>query len=81
MAELGETNSATALVPGDVGAVTDTMWSLRSYGDMLVEAGTGLTRIDTAAGWRGPAADQFRALLHSEAGQVDGGWRLLPPGG
>jgi Bacterial toxin 28 len=66
MAELGETNSATALVPGDVGAVTDTMWSLRSYGDMLVEAGTGLTRIDTAAGWRGPAADQFRALLHSE---------------
>jgi hypothetical protein len=66
MAELGETNDPTALVPGDVGAVVGTMWSMRTYGDMLLEAGTGLSRVDTEAGWRGAAADQFRSRFHGE---------------
>ncbi|HEX6501359.1 MAG TPA: polymorphic toxin type 28 domain-containing protein [Micromonosporaceae bacterium] len=65
-AELGETDDPKALVPGDVGAVTATMWSLRSYGDMLNEAGAGLARIDTQDGWRGDAADQFRGRFHGE---------------
>ena len=69
MAELGETSYPKALVPGDVGAVADTMWSIRTYGDMLIEAGTGLSRVDTQAGWRGAAADQFRSRFHGESGK------------
>ena len=68
-AELGETGDPKALVPGDVGAVADTMWSIRTYGDMLLEAGTGLSRVDTQAGWRGAAADQFRGRFHGEPGK------------
>ena len=65
-AELGETSDPKRLVPGDVGSVTRTMWSMRSYGDSLSEAGTGLSRIDTQDGWRGEAADQFRDRFHGE---------------
>ena len=50
-------------------AVADTMWSIRTYGDMLLEAGTGLSRVDTQAGWRGAAADQFRSRFHGEPGK------------
>jgi uncharacterized protein YukE len=66
MAELGETKDPKQLVPGDVGAVTGTMWSMRSYGDALHEAGTGLAKIDTQDGWRGEAGDQFRSKFHGE---------------
>jgi hypothetical protein len=45
------------------------MWSIRTYGDMLLEAGTGLSRVDTEAGWRGAAADQFRSRFHGEPGK------------
>ena len=51
---------------GDVGAVTGTLWSMRSYGDSLREAGTGLARIDTHQGWQGEAADQFRSRFDGE---------------
>jgi hypothetical protein len=53
-------------VPGDVGAVVNTMWAMRAYGDCLLEAGTGLARITTTDGWSGPAADQFRGRFHGE---------------
>jgi hypothetical protein len=66
MAELGQTRDPRALVPGDVAKVTETMWSMRSYGDSLHEAGAGLARIDTQEGWRGEAADQFRSRFHGE---------------
>jgi hypothetical protein len=68
-AELGQTDDPKALVPGDVAAVTATMWALRSYGDALLEAGNGLTRIDTQEGWSGAAADQFRDRFQGEPGK------------
>lgn len=66
MAELGQTQDPKALVPGDVAAVTGTMWAMRSYGDALCEAGTGLARIDTQEGWQGQAAEQFRSRFDGE---------------
>jgi hypothetical protein len=65
-AELGQTNNPKALVPGDVGAITGTVWAMRSYGDLLHEAGRGLASIDTQDGWRGEAAEQFRSRFHGE---------------
>jgi len=65
-AELGQTQDPKALVPGDVAAVTGTMWAMRSYGDALCEAGTGLARIDTQEGWQGQAAEQFRSRFDGE---------------
>jgi len=67
--ELAQTDDPKQLVPGDVGAVTGTMWAMRSYGDVLKEAGTGLARIDTEEGWHGEAADQFRSRFHGEPGR------------
>jgi hypothetical protein len=69
MAELGQTNDPKALIPGDVGAVADTMWQLRTYGDSLYEAGTGLQRVDTTAGWSGPASDAFRKVFQGQPGK------------
>jgi hypothetical protein len=69
MAELGQTSDPKALVPGDVGAVISTMWSMRSYGDTLHEAGEGLAKVDTEEGWRGQAGDQFRSRFHGEPGK------------
>ena len=69
MAELGETNDPTALVPGNVGAVNDMMWQLRMYGDSLSEAGAGLARIDTTVGWQGAAADAFRKVFYGQPGK------------
>jgi uncharacterized protein YukE len=68
MADLGQTNDPKALVPGDVGAVTSTVWSMRSYGDTLHEAGEGLAKIDTQEGWSGQAAEQFRSRFHGQPG-------------
>ena len=69
MTELGETNDPTALVPGDAGALEDTVQVLNSYGDMLTDAGTGLARIDTSDGWSGTAADGFHKAFHGQPGK------------
>lgn len=69
MAELGETNDPIALIPGNVGAVDGLMWQLRTYGDSLCEAGAGLARIDTTAGWQGAAADAFRKVFQGQPGK------------
>jgi hypothetical protein len=61
MTELGQTNDPRELIPGDAGSVTATAHALRSRGDALRGAATGLLRIDTTDGWSGAAADAFRA--------------------
>lgn len=66
MAELGSTSDTVALVPGSVSGVADLLWQLRTYGDVLVEAGTGLAKIDTQDGWRGDAADRFHEAYHAQ---------------
>ncbi|MGH3628859.1 MAG: putative T7SS-secreted protein, partial [Sciscionella sp.] len=69
MAELGETSDPKALVPGDYSALQTTVSELGSYGDVLHEAGAGLTRIDTTEGWSGKAADQFRDVFGGQPGK------------
>ncbi|GGI76798.1 hypothetical protein GCM10011581_12390 [Saccharopolyspora subtropica] len=64
--ELGTTNDPKALVPGDPDAVRATSAAMISYGDALHEAGDGLKRINTAEGWDGQAADQFRDAFDGE---------------
>jgi len=66
MAELGETSDPRALVPGSPDALTTTAQSLLAYGDVLVEAGEGLAKIDTENGWRGDAGDAFRDRFHGQ---------------
>ena len=66
MAELGETDDPKALVPGEPEAVASSVQLLNSYGDMLDQAGSGLTKIDTAAGWSGTAADGFHQAFHGQ---------------
>jgi hypothetical protein len=65
-AELGQTNDPTALVPGNAESIYTTEGALVAYGDLLVEAGTGLRQIDTTAGWSGAAADAFREVYHGQ---------------
>jgi hypothetical protein len=73
-AELGTTNDPTALVPGDASALGGVVWWLQYYGDTLRDAGDGLSRIDTADGWSGPAADAFRSVFSNQPGRwVDAG--------
>lgn len=69
MAELGQTNDPTALIPGDPGTINSTALALRDYGDLLQLAGQGLQRIDTSAGWTGPAADAFRNVFRGQPGK------------
>jgi hypothetical protein len=71
MTELGETNDPRELIPGDASSVSATAQALRTRGDALRQAGTGLQRIDTADGWSGAAGDAFRAKFHVQPGQ----WR------
>ncbi|MET7738031.1 putative T7SS-secreted protein [Streptomyces sp. NPDC005402] len=66
MAELGETSDPRALVPGSPDSLTTTAQSLLAYGDVLIEAGEGLAKIDTEDGWRGPAGDAFRDRFHGQ---------------
>jgi Putative T7SS secretion signal domain len=68
MAELGETNDPTRLVPGDPAAVSATVKALRTRADALEEAGVGLKRINTVDGWSGPAGDAFRAKFQGQPG-------------
>lgn len=66
MAELGETSNPRELVPGTPDSLTATAQSLLAYGDVLIEAGEGLAKIDTENGWRGEAADAFRDRFHGQ---------------
>ena len=66
MAQLGETSNPRDLVPGSPDALDTTAQYMRAYGDVLVEAGEGLKRIDTEAGWRGKAGDAFRERFEGE---------------
>lgn len=65
-AELGQTHDPAKLIPGDPDAVHATAWSMRAFGDVLHEAGSGLQRINTADGWSGEAADRFRDAFDGE---------------
>lgn len=47
MAELGETSDPRELVPGNPDSLTTTAQALLAYGDVLIEAGEGLAKIDT----------------------------------
>ncbi|GIF24274.1 hypothetical protein BJ973_007754 [Actinoplanes tereljensis] len=69
MAELGETEDPRALVPGDATSIAGTAQLLRTRGDSLQAAGTGLNRIDTVDGWSGAAADAFRAKFQGQPGK------------
>ncbi|MER7079146.1 putative T7SS-secreted protein [Saccharopolyspora kobensis] len=66
MAELGTTTDPRALVPGFPDAVRETAAAMRAYGENLLEAGSGLQRIETSEGWEGEAADQFRSAFDGE---------------
>jgi hypothetical protein len=67
-AELGTTSDPTALVPGNTETVGSIVWWLQYYGNTLSAAGDGLARIDTADGWRGDAANAFRAAFSNQPG-------------
>lgn len=66
MAQLGETSDPRALVPGSPDSLTTTAQALLAYGDVLIEAGEGLAKVDTEDGWRGPAGDAFRDRFHGQ---------------
>ena len=65
-AELGSSRDPRELIPGDLEGVLGTASSMASYGDVLREAGEGLRRIDSAEGWSGEAAEQFRSVFDGE---------------
>lgn len=69
MAQLGQTADPTALIPGDPQDIYAIEAHLVEYGDLLREAGAGLARIDTGAGWSGAAADAFRDVFHGQPGK------------
>jgi hypothetical protein len=66
VAGLGETSDPADLVPGDPESVGLVAGQLYDYAVLLAEAGNGLSRIDTAGGWSGAAADAFRARFHGQ---------------
>lgn len=63
---LDHADTPAQLVPGDPAGVTRLAWSLTVYGDLLLDAGRGLRRIDTTDGWSGTAADRFRAVYRGQ---------------
>jgi hypothetical protein len=67
--QLGQTNDPTELVPGDPREIYAIEARLIEYGDLLHEAGAGLGRIDTTAGWSGAAADAFHNVFHGQPGK------------
>lgn len=67
MTELSdEVHDPKALIPGTPDSVRKTAWSMTIYRDLLYEAGEGLQRIDTASGWSGEAAENFRSMFDGE---------------
>ena len=67
--QLGQTSDPKALIPGDPQQIYTAISSLVAYGDLLHEAGAGLARIDTTAGWTGAAADAFHNVFHGQPGK------------
>jgi uncharacterized protein YukE len=67
--ELGETSNPTELVPGTPNEVASTVALMRSYGDALHDAGSGLARIDVSSGWSGQAGDAFRQVYKGQPGK------------
>ena len=59
MAELGETQDATTLIPGNPGIVRANAKTLDARAASAESAGDGLIDIDTGA-WQGKAGDAFR---------------------
>lgn len=68
MAELGQTSDPRELIPGDPGTLGTTADTLTRFGQALIQAGTGLGRLDDG-GWRGSAADAFHGFFDSEPGR------------
>lgn len=64
--ELGQTNNPKDLVPGDPAALDTVELKLLTYAGYLHQAGEGIKRIDTEAGWRGDAAEKFRDAFRGE---------------
>lgn len=69
MSQLGLTTDPTQLIPGDPQEIHTVEGDLIEYGDLLYEAGAGLQRIDTGAGWSGAAADAFHAVFRGQPGK------------
>jgi hypothetical protein len=66
--QLGQTSDPVELIPGDPGSVALVAGQMYDYSALLTEAGNGLSRIDTADGWSGAAADAFRARFKGQPG-------------
>lgn len=60
MAELGQTEDPKALIPGDVGAITENVLAINGRGSSLRQTGTALKGIDTGNYWKGDGANSFR---------------------
>jgi hypothetical protein len=69
MTGLGQTSDPQALIPGEPAYVYQAEVQLRQYGDVLLEAGNGLRRVDTSDGWQGAAADAFREVYDNQPGR------------
>ena len=67
--QLGQTSDPTELIPGNPQEIDVIEGDLIQYADLLYEAGDGLARIDTTAGWSGEAADAFRGVFHGQPGK------------
>jgi len=65
VAELGETDDPTRLIPGNPNAVRQTARDLAHTGANLTTAGEQLARIN-AGDWTGTAADSFHAAFKPE---------------
>jgi hypothetical protein len=68
MAELGETEDARALVPGDPDAIAENAAVLRARAKAAGNAGDGLRSIDTGS-WSGAAAQRFHEKFSYEPGK------------
>ncbi|MFH9868994.1 putative T7SS-secreted protein [Streptomyces lydicus] len=65
-ANLGETTDPKELIPGVPDSVKVLLQAIRTRGDALHKAGSGLKRIDTADGWTGKAGDAFREKFQGQ---------------
>lgn len=67
--DLGQALDPRELVPGNPAGIAAVAGRLYNYATLLNEAGNGLERIETESGWRGAAADAFRARFRGEPGK------------
>ncbi|ALG13255.1 putative T7SS-secreted protein [Kibdelosporangium phytohabitans] len=63
--QLGFTNDPKALVPGKPEQFGPTIDGLNKIGNAMRRAGDGLSKLDTAEHWSGPAGDAFRERFDS----------------